>query len=80
MIIDKDSFVELATQLQQASGGLLAAIKTLEPAEDEAILQAVDLLLGANENIGHMVKLMRAIHKANLAERPDPRVEGTEIS
>lgn len=80
VIIDQDTFVDLVMQLQAASTGLLAAIRTLEPAEDEAVVSAVEELLAANDNIGNMAALFHAVRAANWAERPDPRTEGTQIS
>lgn len=83
MIIDRGSFLDLTSQLETCSReylALTAAFATWTEhggagTEKHEFLAVVNHLIGANEALGNMERLLRALFEANIAEQKQDRTQ-----
>ena len=80
MIIDRETFTELAVHLKLASDAVLATAKHLavlskdNPVPDEHWAGTLDGLMNMNTEITVMEKILRALMEANREEDSSPLV------
>jgi len=82
MIIDDDTFTQIALHVRRASDGLLSAARQMavlcDPEQEEAALQtdgltdAVESLVAMNEEFIVLERILRAVWEANRQERELP--------
>ncbi len=77
MIIDNESFTQIALHIRRASDGLLSAARQIStvcdpqsdrPAERGDLMGAVESLVSMNEEFMVLEQLLRAIWEANRSE------------
>ena len=72
MVIDNDSFTQLAVRIRRASDGLLSAAKEMaefnESDREPELASTVDALLVMNHEFVVLERLLRAIWDANRPE------------
>ncbi len=73
MVIDNESFTQLAIHIRRASDGLLSAAKEVAevpPSKNEdELARAVDAMLEMNREFVVLERLLRAIWEANRSEK-----------
>ena len=81
MIIDDESFTQIALHIRRASDGLLAAARQMailcDPENDgdlrkEGLTEAVESLVAMNEEFIVLERILRAIWEANRMEKELP--------
>ena len=81
MIIDDDTFTQIALHVRRASDGLLAAARQMavlcDPEQEpeprpEGLTDAVESLVAMNEEFIVLERILRAVWEANREERELP--------